>query len=113
MFLKRLSRSSRCRRWGIGSLRETWRKKFVGQYGLLDVGRYPFPVGRCVGSATVPDDVAGLRGTLIMADAALYEAKRAGRNRIIENTPPLANEAFPEEDKKRPRWTPIDFPEPI
>lgn len=79
----------------------------------LDLDRFPFPVGCSVGIALVPDDATSLSGALVLADAALYEAKRAGRNRVIDNAPPLASEAFTEDGNKQPHWTPIEFPEAI
>ena len=36
-----------------------------------------------IGVATMPDDGNDTRGLIAAADAALYEAKRAGKNRVI------------------------------
>jgi hypothetical protein len=52
----------------------------------------------------VPDDASSLAGAIVVADAALYEAKRAGRNRVIENAPLLASEAYGIEDEDHSRW---------
>jgi diguanylate cyclase (GGDEF)-like protein len=49
-----------------------------------------FPVGCSVGVAVVPEDAKSLAGAIVVADAALYEAKRAGRNCVVDNAPPLA-----------------------
>lgn len=77
----------------------------------LDLDGFPFPVGCSVGIAMVPDDAATLGGALIRADAALYKAKRSGRNRVIDNAPPLAAEMIAEDGGKQPHWTPIESPE--
>ena len=37
-------------------------------------------IGACVGLATYPDDATDVEGILSAADAAMYEAKRAGKN---------------------------------
>ena len=61
-------------------------------------------IGCSVGLALVPDDATSLAGAVVVADAALYEAKRAGRNRVIENAPQLASEAYGSEDEDHSRW---------
>jgi diguanylate cyclase (GGDEF)-like protein len=48
-----------------------------------------FPVACSVGIALVPEDANTLAGALVVADSALYEAKRTGRNRVVERAPPL------------------------
>jgi hypothetical protein len=48
---------------------------------------------------------------LVVADGALYEAKRAGRNRVIDNAPPLAD-GLPEAGQKQPHWTSLEFSDP-
>jgi hypothetical protein len=68
-------------------------------------------VGCSIGIAVVPDDATSLAGALVVADGALYEAKRAGRNRVIDNAPPLA-EGLPEPGKKQPHWTSLEFSDP-
>jgi diguanylate cyclase (GGDEF)-like protein len=67
-----------------------------------------FAVGCSVGVALVPDDAKSLAGAIVVADAALYEAKRAGRNCVVDNAPPLAPEAFAD-PKYQVHWSP---PEP-
>lgn len=56
----------------------------------IDIDGTQFPVGASIGIALVPDDAETLSGALVAADAALYEAKRAGRNRVIDHASPLA-----------------------
>jgi diguanylate cyclase (GGDEF)-like protein len=63
-----------------------------------------FQVGCSVGVAVVPDDASTLAGAIVVADAALYEAKRAGRNRVVDNAPPLVSEALAEGADPRPHW---------
>lgn len=70
----------------------------------LDVEGTPIDIGCSVGLAVVPDDATSLAGAVVIADSALYEAKRAGRNRVIENAPLLASEAFSEMDEDHSRW---------
>jgi hypothetical protein len=48
---------------------------------------------------------------LVVADAALYEAKRAGRNRVIDNAPPLAAE-LPAASERQPHWTSMELGAP-
>jgi diguanylate cyclase (GGDEF)-like protein len=79
----------------------------------MDVDGAPFLVGCSVGIAIMPDDATSLAGALVVADAALYEAKRAGRNRVIDHAPPLASEAFAEDDHKQPHWTALEFTDPL
>ncbi len=62
------------------------------------------PVGCSIGIALVPEDAHSLAGALAIADAALYEAKRAGRNRVIDSAPPLASEAMAESESRKPHW---------
>jgi diguanylate cyclase (GGDEF)-like protein len=70
----------------------------------LDVEGTPIDIGCSVGLAVVPDDATSLAGAIVIADSALYEAKRAGRNRVIENAPLLASEDFPDVDEDHARW---------
>lgn len=58
----------------------------------VDIDGNMFPVGASVGVAVVPDDAETLAGALVVADAALYEAKRLGRNRVIDQAPSLVSE---------------------
>jgi diguanylate cyclase (GGDEF)-like protein len=74
----------------------------------IEVDHVAFSVGCSIGIAVVPDDASSLAGALVVADGALYEAKRAGRNRVIDNAPPLA-EGLPEAGKKQPHWTSLEF----
>lgn len=65
----------------------------------IEVEGLKIPVGCSIGVALVPDDASSLSGAMVMADAALYEAKRKGKNLVIDVAPPLASEAMgdPEE----------------
>lgn len=55
----------------------------------IEVDGLTFPVACSIGIAIVPEDAATLAGALVVADAALYEAKRSGRNRVVEHAPPI------------------------
>jgi diguanylate cyclase (GGDEF)-like protein len=70
-----------------------------------------FTVACSVGIALVPEDAKTLSGALVVADAALYEAKRAGRNRVVDCAPPLAPEA-PEPHKRQPHWSRLELGAP-
>jgi diguanylate cyclase (GGDEF)-like protein len=64
-----------------------------------------FRVSCSVGVAIVPEDAKSLAGAIVVADAALYEAKRAGRNRVIDIAPPIiAVDAFAEGVTLQPHW---------
>jgi diguanylate cyclase (GGDEF)-like protein len=59
----------------------------------IELDGLTFSVACSVGIALVPEDAKTLAGALVVADAALYEAKRCGRNRVVDNAPPLAPDA--------------------
>jgi diguanylate cyclase (GGDEF)-like protein len=64
-----------------------------------------FSVGCSVGVAIVPEDAKSIAGAIVVADAALYEAKRAGRNRVVDNAPPIiAVDALAEGVTLQPHW---------
>lgn len=65
-----------------------------------------FPVACSVGIAVVPEDAATLSKALGIADAALYEAKRSGRNRVVDIAPPTAA-GMPGYDPRRPQLSPL------
>ena len=44
-------------------------------------------------------------------DQGLLAPQRAGRNRVIDNAPPLA-EGLPEAGQKQPHWTSLEFSDP-
>lgn len=78
----------------------------------IEADRVRFHVGCSIGIAVVPDDATTLPGALVVADSALYEAKRAGRNRVIDNAPPLAEAlppAPPPARKKQLHWTQFEL----
>ncbi|HMN51193.1 MAG TPA: diguanylate cyclase [Xanthobacteraceae bacterium] len=56
----------------------------------VEIDGMAFPVGASIGIALVPQDAEALPEALIAADAAVYEAKRAGRNRVIDQSPSIA-----------------------
>ena len=70
----------------------------------IEIECMALPVGCSIGIALVPEDAHSLGGALAIADAALYEAKRAGRNRVIDSAPPLASEAMAESEPRTPHW---------
>jgi diguanylate cyclase (GGDEF)-like protein len=53
----------------------------------IEVDGVTFTVACSVGIAMVPDDAKSLAGALVVADAALYEAKRNGKNRVVDKRP--------------------------
>jgi diguanylate cyclase (GGDEF)-like protein len=55
----------------------------------IEVEGRSFTVACSVGIALVPEDARTLAGALVVADAALYEAKRTGRNRVIDHAPSI------------------------
>jgi diguanylate cyclase (GGDEF)-like protein len=73
----------------------------------IEIDGVSFPVGCSIGVAIIPDDASTLAGALAVADAALYEAKRAGRNRVIDHAPPLAVEAIRGDKQVRP-WAQLE-----
>lgn len=74
----------------------------------FEVEGLSFPIGCSIGIALVPEDAHSLAGALVVADAALYEAKRTGRNRVIDNAPPLAAEGT-EAGVRQPHWTTLEI----
>ncbi len=56
----------------------------------IELDQLSFSIACSVGIALVPEDAPNLGRAIALADQALYEAKRAGRNRVIECAPPLA-----------------------
>jgi diguanylate cyclase (GGDEF)-like protein len=70
-----------------------------------------FTVACSVGVALVPEDAKTLSGALVVADAALYEAKRAGRNRVVDCAPPVVPEV-PVAQGRQPHWTHVELGAP-
>jgi hypothetical protein len=64
-----------------------------------------FPVACSVGIAMVPDDAKTLSGALVVADAAIYEAKRSGRNQVVDRAPPVAA-GLPGSDPRVQQYSP-------
>lgn len=76
----------------------------------IEIDGNKFPVGASIGVAVVPEDAETLAGALVVADAALYEAKRLGRNRVIDQAPPLASEGAADQDSLlEGHWTGLDL----
>ena len=72
-----------------------------------------FRVGCSVGVAIVPEDAKSLAGAIVVADAALYEAKRAGRNRVVDNAPSIiAVDTLAEGVTLQPHWACPEVVEP-
>ena len=71
----------------------------------IELDGLTFAVACSVGVAMVPEDANTLAGALVVADAALYEAKRNGRNRVVDNAPPIAA-GLPGSDPRSQRYTP-------
>lgn len=76
----------------------------------VEIDGNKFPVGASIGVAVVPEDAETLAGALVVADAALYEAKRLGRNRVIDHAPSLVSEAEADHDGLlEGHWTGLDL----
>lgn len=76
----------------------------------VDIEGNLFPVGASIGVAVVPEDAETLAGALVVADAALYEAKRTGRNRVIDQAPSLVSDALGDPyDFMEGHWTGLDL----
>jgi len=76
----------------------------------VEIDGNKFPVGASIGLALVPQDAETLAGALVIADAALYEAKRSGRNRVIDQAPSLVSEGDVDQDGLlEGHWTGLDL----
>ncbi|MGE0339450.1 MAG: diguanylate cyclase [Xanthobacteraceae bacterium] len=76
----------------------------------VDIDGNLFPVGASIGVAVVPEDAETLAGALVIADAALYEAKRTGRNRVIDQAPSLVSDGTSDHpDLLEGHWTGLDL----
>ncbi|HRF09922.1 MAG TPA: diguanylate cyclase [Xanthobacteraceae bacterium] len=76
----------------------------------VDIDGNLFPVGASIGVAVVPEDAETLAGALVVADAALYEAKRTGRNRVIDQAPSLVSDGMDERyELLDGHWTGLDL----
>ncbi len=76
----------------------------------VEIDGNKFPVGASVGVAVVPEDAETLAGAMVVADAALYEAKRLGRNRVIDQAPSLVSEGTADhDDLLEGHWTGLDL----
>jgi diguanylate cyclase (GGDEF)-like protein len=67
------------------------------QMSVLKIKDLP-PITISLGIATFPDDGSDINDLIKKADAAMYAAKRAGRNRVVKYSPdiPLVREGNPE-----------------
>jgi len=76
----------------------------------VDIDGNLFPVGASIGVAVVPEDAETLAGALVIADAALYEAKRTGRNRVIDQAPSLVSDGMEDHyELLDGHWTGLDL----
>jgi diguanylate cyclase (GGDEF)-like protein len=76
----------------------------------VDIEGNLLPVGASIGVAVVPEDAETLAGALAIADAALYEAKRTGRNRVVDQAPSLVSDGMPDnDDLLEGHWTGLDL----
>lgn len=76
----------------------------------VEIDGNKFPVGASIGLALVPQDAETLAGALVIADAALYEAKRSGRNRVIDQAPSLVSEGDVDQDGLlEGHWTSLEL----
>lgn len=76
----------------------------------VDIDGNLFPVGASIGVAVVPEDAETLAGALVVADAALYEAKRTGRNRVIDQAPSLVSDGMSDHyELLDGHWTGLDL----
>ncbi len=76
----------------------------------VEIDGNKFPVGASIGVAVVPEDAETLAGGLVIADAALYEAKRLGRDRVIDQAPSLVSEGDNDHDGLlEGHWTELDL----
>jgi diguanylate cyclase (GGDEF)-like protein len=71
----------------------------------IEMDGLTFPVACSVGIAMVPEDAKSLGRALVEADAALYEAKRKGRNQVVDSAPPLAA-GLPGSDPRTQHYSP-------
>ena len=62
-----------------------------------------FSVGASIGLVALADEVHDLNDILVAADQACYEAKRLGRNRVVEAS--VRPTPRPPVDQERPRTT--------
>jgi len=67
---------------GAVEVAERIRTQLAGRVVPLLEGTGEVSVTASIGVATIPDDAGGVQELIAVADAALYEAKRAGKNRV-------------------------------
>ncbi|GLW29207.1 hypothetical protein Areg01_21470 [Actinoplanes regularis] len=91
---------------GLPALAERLRERIAGAPVLVDGGT-AIAVTVSVGAAVLPGS-ASTEALLIATDAALYAAKRGGRNRVVTNDPERATPAGSDPadiDRQIQRWT--------
>jgi diguanylate cyclase (GGDEF)-like protein len=68
---------------GAAELAERVRSRIASESVPGVDGQAPLKVTASIGAASMPDSAAKARDLIAAADAALYEAKRAGKNRVV------------------------------
>ena len=75
--------------WLLAKVAERVRER-VFSHDFSDAAQRAGRLSVSIGVATYPDDGSDAESLVISADAALYAAKRAGRNRVVLATESLA-----------------------
>jgi two-component system cell cycle response regulator len=68
---------------GAAGLAQRIRARIEAEAVKRTDGRGALKVTASVGAATMPESAATAQELIASADAALYEAKRAGKNRVV------------------------------
>ncbi len=88
---------------GAVEVAERIRAQLAGRVVPLLEGTGEVSVTASIGVATIPDDAGGVQELIAVADAALYEAKRAGKNRVSSaHDGPVASGAQSGDPSSRP-----------
>jgi len=85
---------------GAEELAERVRERIEAEPVPLSDGGEALRVTASLGVASIPDSASDVRGLIAAADAALYAAKRAGKNRVV-----MAPKGPDPKDRRRPRTT--------
>jgi diguanylate cyclase (GGDEF)-like protein len=68
----------------------------------FELAGHQLHVGASIGISVYPDDTTDLEALIRLADAAMYDAKRSGRNRIVCHAQPETPEDERERDHRQP-----------